>query len=107
MSDGYMNSLTPVAEEMNGEGIGAAIKNVKLKKATPVQKQQDVRGGLLDEIKRGAQLKTVIKDDKKNEPKEGPLAPGLGGIMGILARRQAIKGSSDDDEGSGDDEWED
>jgi len=83
------------------------LNSVKLKKATPVQKKTDARGGLLEEIRRGAKLKEVAKEvsEEKKQKESQKAVGGLSSIMDILSRRQAIKGSeSEEEEG---DDWGD
>jgi len=67
-------------------------------------KKTDSRGGLMDEIRmRSVALKKVVREEKK--PDAAPVG-GLGNIMDILSRRAAIVGSDDEDSDSDDDDWD-
>eukprot|EP00823_Brevimastigomonas_motovehiculus_P007159 TRINITY_DN6165_c0_g1_i1.p1 TRINITY_DN6165_c0_g1~~TRINITY_DN6165_c0_g1_i1.p1 ORF type:complete len:525 (+),score=120.87 TRINITY_DN6165_c0_g1_i1:48-1622(+) len=101
------SSKRPPAKAQAPSLLDAIRGGAKLRKPTqaPVAKKVDVnsRDDMLFQIRKGAALKKTTAQPKVE--KKQPPAKGMGGIMEILARRAAIKGDSEGEEG-GEDNWD-
>jgi hypothetical protein len=87
-----------------------AMKNLKKTEVT-VERRMSARGGLLQEIRQGNFNLRKVEKEKASGPPPLPTAggapgTGLSSIMSILARRQAVAGS-DEEDSDDEDRWED